>query len=285
MKKTLILTESELIKVVNRIVESYSDDTYDDEDYVEVFLHYFRPWIRANHGDEIGEYPLSFLVKKYISEFAEANGIRPEEVIYSYRNNLTNASNFGKRLVRMGKHKLPSLRSQDKFTEKFKKPLDYFVNQLNLPDFMTINFSEETPYNVNVKLLIDWEELIKYQGEKIFKPDEIRNELKKKIEDFLGVETGNPTHGQLAFNFSKVYVGVDEWIKKSLNKEIKKKIKELPNAKRILHAIKFETSSYSLGGELKFSFRSWNGKSDFMKSVRELLKSMGYNIEILKLDH
>jgi len=220
-----------------------------------------------------------------MKEFATDNGINPEQFILGYRGTLGNAAKVGREFVKMGKHKLPSLRSQDKFTEKFKKPLDYFVSQLNLPDFMTINFSEETPYNVNVKLLIDWEELIKYQGEKIFKPDEIRNELKKKIEDFLGVETGNPTHGQLAFNFSKVYVGVDEWIKKSLNKEIKKKIKELPNAKRILHAIKFETSSYSLGGELKFSFRSWNGKSDFMKSVRELLKSMGYNIEILKLDH
>ena len=283
MKKTVTLTESELVKVINRIVESYTDDTYDEEDYVEVFFDYFRPWVKKNHGDEIGNYPFSYLTKKYMKEFATDNGINPEQFILGYRGTLGNAAKVGREFVKMGKHKLPSLRSQDKFTEKFKKPLDYFVNQLNLPDFMTINFSE--PYNVNVKLLIDWEELIKYQGEKIFKPDEIRNELKKKIEDFLGVETGNPTHGQLAFNFSKVYVGVDEWIKKSLNKEIKKKIKELPNAKRILHAIKFETSSYSLGGELKFSFRSWNGKSDFMKSVRELLKSMGYNIEILKLDH
>ena len=285
MKKTVTLTESELVKVINRIVESYTDDTYDEEDYVEVFFDYFRPWVKKNHGDEIGSYPFSYLTKKYMKEFATDNGINPEHFILGYRGTIGNASKVGREFVKMGKHKLPSLRSQDKFTEKFKKPLDYFVSQLNLPDFMTINFSEETPYNVNVKLLIDWEELIKYQGEKISKPDEIRNELKKKIEDFLGVETGNPTHGQLAFNFSKVYVGVDEWIKKSLNKEIKKKIKELPNAKRILHAIKFETSSYSLGGELKFSFRSWNGKSDFMKSVRELLKSMGYNIEILKLDH
>lgn len=285
MKKTVTLTESELVKVINRIVESYTDDTYDEEDYVEVFFDYFRPWVKKNHGDEIGNYPFSYLTKKYMKEFATDNGINPEQFILGYRGTLGNAAKVGREFVKMGKHKLPSLRSEDKFTEKFKKPLDYFVSQLNLPDFMTINFSEETPYNVNVKLLIDWEELIKYQGEKIFKPDEIRNELKKKIENFLGVETGNPNHGQLAFNFSKVYVGVDEWVKKSLNKEIKKKIKELPNAKRILHAIKFETSSYSLSGELKFSFRSWNGKSDFMKSVRELLKSMGYNTEILKLDH
>ena len=49
MKKVLSLTESELIKVINRIVESYSDDVYNDEYYVEVLFHYFRPWVKKNH--------------------------------------------------------------------------------------------------------------------------------------------------------------------------------------------------------------------------------------------
>jgi hypothetical protein len=281
MKKTLTLTESELVKVVNRIVEAYSDDTYDDEDYVEVFLHYFRPWIRVNHGDEIGEYPLSYLSKKYMAEFAKDNGMAPENVIYSYKGNLGNASNIGKNLVKQGKHKMPSLRSQEKFTEKFKKPLEFFVNELNLPEFMELSFTENTPYKVYVTLKIDWEGLIKYQGTETFKSDKIKKELEQRIKDFLGVEIGNPTHGQLNFNFDKIYVGIDEWVKKGLNKELKKKIRELPSS-RILHAIKFETTSNTLGGELKFSFKNWNGRNDFMKDVKELLKSMGYNTDILK---
>jgi len=281
MKKTLTLTESELVKVVNRIVEAYSDDTYDDEDYVEVFLHYFRPWIRANHGDEIGEYPLSYLSKKYMAEFAKDNGMLPENVIYGYKGNLGNASNIGKNLVKQGKHKMPSLRSQEKFTEKFKKPLEFFVNELNLPEFMELSFTENTPYKVYVTLKIDWEGLIKYQGTETFKSDKIKKELEQRIKDFLGVEIGNPTHGQLNFNFDKIYVGIDEWVKKSLNKELKKKIRGLPSS-RILHAIKFETLSNTLGGELKFSFKYWNGRNDFMKDVKELLQSMGYNTDILK---
>jgi len=281
MKKTLTLTESELVKVVNRIVEAYSDDTYDDEDYVEVFLHYFRPWIRANHGDEIGEYPLSYLSKKYMAEFAKDNGMLPENVIYGYKGNLGNASNIGKNLVKQGKHKMPSLRSQEKFTEKFKRPLEFFVNELNLPEFMELSFTENTPYKVYVTLKIDWEGLIKYQGTETFKSDKIKKELEQRIKDFLGVEIGNPTHGQLNFNFDKIYVGIDEWVKKGLNKELKKKIRELPSS-RILHAIKFETMSNTLGGELKFSFKYWNGRNDFMKDVKELLQSMGYNTDILK---
>jgi hypothetical protein len=282
MKKVLSLTESELIKVINRIVESYSDDVYNDEDYVEVFFHYFRPWVKKNHGDEIGEYPLSYLVKKYVAEFATDNGMHPDNVIFGYRNNLTNAANIGKKLVQQGKHKLPSLRSQEKFTEKYKKPLEFFVSELNLPDFIKFELIEENPYNILVIFDVNWEGLIKYQGTEKVKPDAVVKELTQRISDFLGIEIGNPTYGQLSLKLKKDYVGIDEWIKKTLNKEIKKKFRELPNS-RILHAIKFETKSYELGGELKLSFKSWNGRNDFIKNAKELLQSMGYNTNILNV--
>jgi hypothetical protein len=282
MKKVLSLTESELIKVINRIVESYSDDVYNDEDYVEVFFHYFRPWVKKNHGDEIGEYPLSYLVKKYVAEFATDNGMRPDNVIFGYRNNITNAANIGKKLVQQGKHKLPSLRSQEKFTEKYKKPLEFFISELNLPDFIKFELIEENPYNILVIFDIDWEGLIKYQGTEKVKPDAILKELTQRISDFLGIEIGNPTYGQLSLKLKKDYVGIDEWIKKTLNKEIKKKFRELPNS-RILHAIKFETKSYELGGDLKLSFKNWNGRNDFIKNAKELLQSMGYNTDILNV--
>ena len=282
MKKVLSLTESELIKVINRIVESYRDDVYDDEDYVEVFFKYFRPWVKKNHGDEIGEYPLSYLVKKYIGEFALDNGINPDNNIFSYKNNLANAANVGKNLVKQGKHKLPSLRSQEKFTAKYKNPLEFFVSELNLPDFIKFELIEENPYNILVIFDVNWEGLIKYQGTEKVKPDAVVKELTQRISDFLGIEIGNPTYGQLSLKLKKDYVGIDEWIKKTLNKEIKKKFRELPNS-RILHAIKFETKSYELGGELKLSFKSWNGRNDFIKNAKELLQSMGYNTNILNV--
>ena len=282
MKKVLSLTESELIKVINRIVESYSDDVYNDEDYVEVFLKYFRPWVKKNHGDEVGEYPLSYLVKKYIGEFALDNGINPDNNIFSYKNNLANAANVGKNLVKQGKHKLPSLRSQEKFTEKYKKPLEFFISELNLPDYIKFDLIEENPYNILVVFDVNWEGLIKYQGTEKIKPDAIVKELTQRISDFLGIEIGNPTYGQLSLKLKKDYVGIDEWIKKTLNKEIKKKFRELPNS-RILHAVKFETKSYELGGELKLSFKSWNGRNDFIKNAKELLQSMGYNTNILNV--
>ena len=239
MKKTLILTESELVKVINRIVESYNDEIYDEEDYVEAFLQYFRPWVRKNHGDEVGESPLSYLIKKHISEFAKDIGL-DDYATEEWRSNISNASRVGNRIVSQGKHKLPSLRSQEKFTDRFKKPLEFFLNELNIPDYIKLNFFEDNPYNVRVEVIVDWLRLIKSKDEKAPNLNSIKTELEKRIKNFLGVDFGNPTHGQLKLNFgSPKYVGIDEWIKKDFNKEIKKKIKLLPNATRIIHAIKF----------------------------------------------
>jgi hypothetical protein len=282
MKKKLTLSESELVKVINRIVESYKDDTYDSEDYIEIFFNHFRPWVKKKHGDEIGSYPFSYLVKKYMDEFISDFGMNPTEIAYSYRGTIGNAERIGREFVKIGRQKLPSLRSQEKFTEKFAKPLQFFVNQFNLPDFMEMVFIEETPYRLQVIFKIDWVSLIKSQGSEKIRQSEIRQQLEEKIKDYLGVELGNPTHGNLDFSFKKEYVGVDDWVKKTLNKEIKKKIRELPNA-RVLHSVRFETNSYSMGGELKLSFKSWNYRSDFVKSVKELLQSMGYNTDILQV--
>lgn len=293
MKKTLILTESELVKVINRIVESLDeqydqdiDANYDEEDYVEVFLKYFRPWVRTKHGDEIGEYPLSYLIKKYMSEFAEDNGLEPDEVIYDYINSLSNAGNLGEKLVLQGKHKLPTLRSKVKFTDKFKKPLEFFLNELNIPDYIKLNFVEDNPYNVRVEIIVDWLGLIKSKEEKAPNLNSIKTDLEKKIKNFLGVDFGNPTHGQLELNFSSypTYVGLDEWIQKDFNKEIKKKIKALPNAKRIIHSIKFQFDLGSrIGGKIHLSIKSYPGRNDLIKSIKDMLQSMGYNTNILQI--
>jgi len=282
MKKTITLNESELVGVIHKIVESYNNDSYDDSDYIEVFLKFFRPWVKEKHGDEISNYPLSYLVKKYISEFAQDFEIDPTSTILGYRDNIRNVAAVGKALVQKGKTKLASLQSKEKFTEKYKKQLDFLVNRLELPDFIKLDFIEEIPYNVIGRVRVDWEKLIKYPTDKTFRANDISRELKNKIENFLGVELGNPTHGQLSLTFNKAYVGVEDWVKKTLNKEIKKEIRSLPRAS-ILHAIKFETDGDKFGGELKLSFKNWNGRNDFKKQVENLLQELGYNTKTLEV--
>lgn len=284
MKKRLTLTESELIKVINKIVESYSETQHDEEDYFEVFLQNFRPWVRKNHGDEVGEYPMSFLIKKHMEEFVIDNGIRSEEVIFGYRNNITNAINVGRKLVKLGKAQLKSLRPQEKFTVKYKKAINYFIEQMNLPDYIEVVFVEDEPYEVRCYLKVDWVRAIKGEGDIRYRTNLIMNEIQNRMRDFLGIEFGKSIHGDLNFKEKGVeYIGIDEWVKKVLNKEIKKKIKELPNS-RILHAIKFEATGGAIGGFLKFSFKGYSGQTDFMRSAISLLQDMGYNTKILTVE-
>ncbi len=85
-----IITESHFKHYVSVITEQEDDDDYDElesyteEDFVEVFFNYFRPWIKSNHGDEVGQYPLSFLLKKYYQDFCKYLNVDDEEEYYYY---------------------------------------------------------------------------------------------------------------------------------------------------------------------------------------------------------
>ena len=98
---------------------------------------------------------------------------------------MSNVANIGKILVKKGKHTLPSLRSQEKFTEKFKKPLQFFVNELKLPDFIEINFRELETYRVDVIVNVNWVGLITSSLENAPNIGKIKEELKNRIENEL----------------------------------------------------------------------------------------------------
>ena len=69
MKKVIKITEEELKKLIPVLLEEFNLNDYSDEDFVEVFVKYFRNWVKKKHGDEIGGYPMSLLFKKYTNEF------------------------------------------------------------------------------------------------------------------------------------------------------------------------------------------------------------------------
>jgi hypothetical protein len=108
------------------------------------------------------------------------------------------------------------------------------------------------------------------------------------LTNFIGVEIGSVTHGKLDLNMSGafVYQGVDEWVKQTLNKEIKKKIRALPNS-QVLHSVKFNTSTNNVGGLINLTFKSnaWRHTSTFTEEVRELIQSLGYNTDRLRVQH
>ena len=283
MKRIHTLTESDLERIVKTVLENFNPSEYEDEDFIEVFLNYFRPWVKKTHGDEVGQYPLSLLIKNHINEFIEDYGIENNSRYYgSYRN----MANVGKELAIKGVHKMPNLKKEGLFTDKFKKAITFFTDRLNLPEWMTLELTEESPYTVYGRFIVDWDKAIHDKSEEPLNSSKLSTEFTETLTNFIGVELGSPTHGKLDLNIggSIVYEGVDEWITKTLNKEIKKKIRALPNS-HVLHSVKFTTSSISVGGYITLTYKSnaWRSSSGFTDDVRELMSNLGYNTDILRV--
>jgi len=284
MKRIYKLTESDLEKIVKTVLENFNPNEYEDEDFVEVFLSYFRPWVKKTHGDEIGQYPLSLLIKNHLTEFTQDYGLTQKD--YRYNGTYRNMVNIGKGFAEKGVHQMPNLRNQGSFLEKYKKAITFFIDRLNLPEWMTLNLTEDSPYVVKGVFNVDWNKAIRDKSSKSYDAFALSEEFMEMLSNFTGIEIGSVTHGKLDLDVKGafIYDGVDEWIGKTLNKEIKKKIRSLPNS-NILHTIKFSISYNRLGGYMYLTFKSngWRGAIDFTNDVRTLISDLGYNTEILRV--
>ena len=273
MKKLHTLTESDLEKVVKTVLESFNPKEYEDEDFVEVFVNYFRPWVKKKHGDELGQYPLSLLIKNHMKEFAEDYGAA--DVVTGYYGAYRTMVNVGRELAQKGVHKMPSLKKEGLFLEKYKKAITFFTDRLDLPEWITLNLTEDSPYVVNGFFSVDFDKSIRDKSEKSYRASELAVEFTETLSNFLGIETGSVTHGKLNLDISGAfdYHGVDEWVKQTLNKEIKKKIRALPNS-HVLHSVKFNTSTNNVGGLINLTFKSsaWRHTSTFLKKFVNYLK-------------
>jgi hypothetical protein len=262
----------------NIIFESIDVTQYNDEDFIEVFVMEFRPWIRKNHGDEVGEYPMSLLVKKYIKEFANEFGISGNELRYG--NTLNQMRLIGREIAKKGIRQLPSLSKDFMFTEKFKRVIDYFISEYGLPDFVKIHLEEISPFRVRGWMEVDFEPAMKYNGN-VKELHTFPKEFTNLVTSYLGFEVGSPVHGKIDFNFSNSvrFTGVEEWVKNVLNKKIKKEIKTL-SSRDSLHSMKFNTNDSAIRGEilLVYTRNSWySNQITFKEEFKKYLENLGYN--------
>lgn len=271
-------------KYIKILSEEIDISGYSDEDFLEVFVTEFRIWIRRNHGDEVGEYPMSLLVKKYIKEFAEEYGLTEHDLRYS--NTFTKMVVIGKKLVQTEIRTLPSLKKDIIFTERFKKIIDHFISNYNIPDFIKIHFQEDSPFVVRGWMTADFESAMKYYGS-LNDVHKFSREFNNLITNYLGFELGSPAHGNLDYYFESGFrlLGVDEWVKGVLNKKIKKEIKTLPG-KSALHSMKFNVNNSQLRGEIKLVYSQnyrYGYRDNFKDELKKYLKDLGYNPDRLQV--
>jgi hypothetical protein len=284
MEKFSSLTEQDVKRITNLVKEQVDVREYEDSDFIEVFVKYFRPWIKKFHGDEVSEYPMSHLVKKYISDFIKDYGIEVADRYY-YSLELKRLVEIGKALVVKGTHNLPSLKKEGRFLEKYDKGLKSLIESIGFPPFMEVKFQETNPYNVSIWIEANFDEMLKYNGE-VLSNNKYIDSLKNYISSFLGVEYGSTVHGKLNVKTNNpVFVGQEEWVKNVFNKKIKKDIKNLPNAKEMIRTIKLDINDVEFKAKIQLTFRSgsWLEERKIHKGCADILKSMGYSEKRLQL--
>ena len=270
-----IITESHFKHYVSVITEQEDDDddeleSYTDEDFIEVFFNYFRPWVKSNHGDEVGQYPLSFLLKKYYQDFCKYLSVDDDDEFY----NSDDLVKIGKALIKKEQHKLPTLRPVSKFTEKYSRQIQSILKFLNMPEWLTVSFEEKTPYKVMMTFNIDFPSMMKIGGgEKNI--SSYFNEFTEQLETYMGIKVGSPSHGELDIDNTMSLNGVDEFSNPKFQKELKTQIKSLRMGNRDIRSIKITLSGSGMVVQINFG-RSvgYHEKNDYRDSIRDFLSSM-----------
>jgi hypothetical protein len=270
-----IITESHFKHYVSVITEQEDDDDYDelesytDEDFIEVFFNYFRPWIKSNHGDEVGQYPLSFLLNKYYQDFCKYLGVDDED-FYSYSDLVT----IGKALIKKEQHKLPTLRPVSKFTEKYSRQIETLLKFLNMPEWLTVSFEERSPFKVTMTFNIDFPSMMKIGGGEQ-NISTYFNEFTEQLENYMGIKMGSPSHGDLDIENTMSLNGINEFSSPKFQKELKTQIKSLRMGHRDIHSIKISLSDRGMTVELNFKRDvGWSERRQSLEAVRALLSTM-----------
>jgi hypothetical protein len=284
MKKIITFTESELINMTKIIVEQVNQDLdrYDDNDFSDAFFFLFRNWAGNRLGEEIKKYPFSYLLKKFGQEFLEETfGDKYDKYFPGDRDvsfSRLEIPRIGRKLIEVGAHTLPSLRQEEKFTEKYGKHIARLVKMLNLPSFARLELSENKPYEINGTLYIDYPSFLKSEESSIGTySNPVERKFKSMLEDYLGVEFGSPVHGKVDISFTIKTENEDKWIKNVLNKEIKKHIKQMPDGNYV-HSIRFEPKTDKAYMKIVYKDGSYRRmhQHEFRNKVTEYLKELGY---------
>lgn len=281
------ITESHFNEYVRLLSEQedvdydYLDEYYDDEDFMEVFFEYFRPWIKSKHGEDVGKYPLSYLLKKYFIEFCKDYNLDYDDDNEYW--NYSQLSEIGKEIVIRKQHKLPTLLPSNKFTEKYAKQIDYIIKSLKLPNWLTITFTEESVYVITVNLNIDYDLYLKSDGD--MSALDYYEEFKTFLTNIMGVEEGNPAHGHLKLRDNLNYKNTEQFINPKSVKLFKSKIKSLPKSNYI-RAIKIDYNAERVRINLIFNSGlryDYNIRDEIRNNILKMLSKEGYKPNKVKV--
>lgn len=279
MASKIFLKESELISVIKNIVEQAKLE-YDELDYMAAFVQIYMDWIRKNTPEKFWSYPFGFLIKKYSKPFLiDMTGAdyRNMDDYNDFEISKWDIDRIVKTIVSRGGYQLPTLYSEEKFTEKYSRILPEIIEQLELPEYASVRFVEDDPKFVKVLVDVPFATMLLSPNANHINTHNLERKIHDFVKNYLGLEIGNPAHGELSLEVKEPkLVGLESWVKDVLNKVIKKEIRSFPES-RDLKSIRFEPNTK--GAEMKFVFKnypSYQSRQLLRDKVKNYFSKLGF---------
>ena len=250
---------------------------YEKEDRIQAAMLYFGMWLEENNVKLPQKVSMSLVNAKYGKKIRESLDL----------NEFSNLEKIGDRVLQTGLVVLDTLEPKEKFTEKNQRLIDKLIPK-DLPIGSTITIREDKPHEIYVNLNIPFEDLLKsnLSVDEFVSLKQTTKVFVEKMKKFLGVEEGNPLHGDFYIYAGHNFVDIDKWIKQKFNKEIKPEIKKIEGTATV-RAVKLEIATRErkpVNITLYWNSSRYEGRVELRKRIFEMLKNkFGYNTDLISI--
>lgn len=274
-------------------------DYLTDSDYEIIFYDMLRDFAFERNPKLSRRINMSYLMTNFLDSFIKHYNLDKNKTRYSPRGI---PAIYGRELYDAGLYEVSIYSPEKKFTDTFKRYLNWSISKMNIPKEVNYTVTEEIPNNVEFRTFINYEdivksgqvnpEILKYTSRSYSSPF---NKLVSDLKSELNLKKGNPTEGGIQFNvYETEYTGRQEWTQKFL-KQLRKFVKSNEFLKDKVKAIKLKENNYRMNLDIILNnpdqYTSWHSRSENREKlqniftvIKDYIEGEGYSLSVFEID-
>ena len=277
----------------------------EDYDYALVFFDMLRDYAFSKNPNLKKNINMSFLMSNFLDDFMRHHNITKESLRYTGSSRVPET--IGRELFEKGLYDLYIYNPDEKFTQKFGTIIQKLIKTLNIPSDIGIDFTEETPNEIEIMFSIPYSELVKKSESEMpsysnifsntYRGGVAGNKAQKLISliyDWFNLKKGRPITGGVEISAFTNLKDRESWTKLFL-KDLRAKIKNNSELNERIKAIKLTEKGprNDIDVILKdpSQYESWSRKSEnrvivqnIFDSIKKLISSEGLNLNLFNID-
>ena len=274
-------------------------DYLSDSDFEIIFYDMLRDFAFERNPNLSRRINMLYLMTNFLDSFIKHYNLDKNKTRYSPRGI---PAIYGRELYNAGLYEISIYSPEKKFTEKFKKFLNFLIERMDIPKEINYTLTEEIPNYVEIRTSINYDDIVKKGtvNPEIFKYTSRSysspfHQLISQLKDFLNLKSGSPTEGGVQFNVHEMeYNGRQEWTQKFL-KELRKFVKSNEFLKDKVKAIKLKENNYRMNLDIILNnpdqYTSWHSRSEnrenihnILNAIKDYIEGEGYSLSVFDID-